>query len=205
MKNRVNLYEQKFRPTLELLSLNFTIAVWVTSLVLVLFIGFNIYQTQKSVEREALAAAKELADKTAVMDVLVDGKNNKTQDAALISELEQTQKQLAIKKSIISELANREEQRSRGFSALMFDLANNHQPELWLTEINLDGKQIKIKGGAADSTALPLWVNQLSSANYFIGTEFAAARLFRDENEQLQFVLSSDAGETEQGGEVDER
>lgn len=205
MKNRVNLYEQKFRPTLELLSLNFTIAVWVTSLVLVLFIGFNIYQTQKSVEREALAAAKELADKTAVMDVLVDGKNNKTQDAALISELEQTQKQLAIKKSIISELANREEQRSRGFSALMFDLANNHQPELWLTEINLDGKQIKIKGGAVDSTALPLWVNQLSSANYFIGTEFAAARLFRDENEQLQFVLSSDAGETEQGGEVDER
>lgn len=200
MKSRINLYQEQFKPTVILISLNFSIVLWLLVLIGTLSAGFAVIHLQKSAEQRALLAAQAVSDKTAVLNLLLKGRDGKSQNPALLSELEQTQKQLGIKKVILEELANREEQKSRGFSALMVDLASNHQSDLWLTEINLDDSLISIKGGASDSTALPVWVSKLSAANYFVGKEFAAARLFRDENEQLQFILSSDINDAQQGG-----
>ena len=199
MKNRINLYQQKFKPKVELLSLNFSVMLWIVTLIVMLSAGYGAVNLQQKAEQQALLAAQSVSDKTAVLNVLIKGRDNKTQSPTLMKELEQSQKQLNIKKTIVTELANREEQKSRGFSALMVDLASNHQPDLWLTEISLDDAKIHIKGGASDSTALPVWVSNLSSAQYFVGKEFSTARLFRDENEQLQFVLSSEIAEAQQG------
>lgn len=201
MKNRIDLYQPQFRPKVILLSLNFAFLLWFLALALIVVAGFSVAALKNRAQQDALLAAQQVKDKTALLDVLTKGRDNRKQNPALVSALEQTQKQLQIKKTIVDELANREQQKSQGFSALMVDLAANHQEDLWLTEIHLNESKMSIKGGASDSTAVPNWVNKLSSAEFFIGKEFAAARLYRDESEELKFVLSSEVTDLGTGGD----
>lgn len=192
MKNRIDLYQPQFKPKVILLSLNFAFLIWFLALVSIVVAGVSVSRLKNHAQQEVLFAAQQVKDKTTLLGVMTKGRDSRVQNPKLVEALEQSQKQLKIKKTIVRELANREQQKSQGFSALMLDLAANHQQDLWLTEIHLNESQISIRGGATDSAAVPNWVNKLASAEYFIGKEFAAARLYRDGNEELLFVLSSE-------------
>ena len=73
----------------------------------------------------------------------------------------------------------------------MLDLASHSQDQLWLTRINLNGTSVVIEGAATDSFIVPKWLGLLGKTDYFKGQEFSDTRLYRDPEQQLNFVIST--------------
>ncbi|MFT5675441.1 MAG: hypothetical protein ACI808_001372, partial [Paraglaciecola sp.] len=120
-------------------------------------------------------------------------------DQKLLDEIEQNQIVLRLKRRVMNEINGQEDLKSNGFSQLMLDLASNHESGLWLTRINLNERKTIIEGAALESSSIPKWVNKLSLSEYFKGQEFAATRLYRNEEQQLFFILASDYADSEKG------
>ena len=175
-----------------LLSLNFCLLVWGISLFAVVSAAYFSQSLSSKLSNEAQAAALQVQEKQGLIKALTDARATRQPDATLLSAIEAGQDDIEIKQTIVDELASREAQKSHGFSDLMLDLAKNHQQQLWLTRIRMESGRLHIEGSALDSAAVPIWVSQLGEADYFNGREFAAARMYRDEEQQLNFVLSSE-------------
>lgn len=195
MKTRINFCQDNLKPKIELLNLNFTIATLVFSILLIIAISTSLNYQHTKVQKSVDNLTVDVEKKQELIKSLIEANEARTQDPAIIARIEKSLKELNSKKAIIDELKARETQKSNGFSSLMVDLASNHQPALWLTNINLDERKLYLEGTTSDSSALPKWVNQLGQAAYFNGKDFAGARMFRDDNQMLNFVLSSELDE----------
>lgn len=204
MKSRINLYQEQFKPQVVLLSLNFALLIWALAIITLVIVGFGVGTNNSGAKKEAQTYANQVSEKTTLLSTLADTLDKRAQDPGLLKTLEGTQKTLKTKQTIVAELGNRQAQKENGFSALMLDLANNTQEDVWLTRISLNESRVRIEGGTLVSAAVPGWVNKLSGAKSFTGKEFAEARMFRDEQEQLNFVLSSELSDSNSGGN-DER
>ena len=202
MKTRVNFYFEEFRPKTYLINIGFTALLWSIAALIVIAAAISANGKNEAVKRELMIAENAIDDKRKVLTMLAGARDDQNQDPALLADIERFQQEFNLKKRIVNELSGRETQKSSGYSELMLDLARVHQQGIWLTQIRLDGANIRIEGGASNSSAVPQWVNKLSDASFFSGAEFAQARMFRDEEQQLHFVLNSRIeGPTENNGE----
>lgn len=192
MKTRINFFRDNLKSKIVLVNLNFLCAMIVFSIFIVTAAWATLNIQDGRIESSSNRLADNLKVKRELIDSMIAAKEAKVQDPLIIAQIEKTSNQLNVKNAILDELKARETQKSNGFSALMVDLASNHQPELWLTNINLDERKLYLEGTTSDSSALPKWVSRLGGAAYFNGKEFAGARMFRDEKQMLSFILSSE-------------
>lgn len=201
MKNRINFFRDDLKPKIILLNLNFIVGLVSLSAVIILggWLWANAQVNHSNRTVDTLLSSVE--QKKGLVDSLIEAKDSRQQDKTIVAAIESHQRELNIKTTILTELATRETQKSNGFSALMTDLASHHQPSLWLTNILLDERNLYLEGTATDSEALPRWVNKLSQADYFNGKEFAGARMFRNEQDTLSFVLSSQLDDVNRGSQ----
>lgn len=51
---------------------------------------------------------------------------------------------------------------------------------------------VLIEGQATDSAIVPKWLSSLGQTDYFRGQEFSNTRLYRDSEQQINFVISTD-------------
>ena len=192
MKTRINLYLDEFKPTIVLVSLNFSLLIWMITLIGVVSVATLAYQAKQRSQTYAVQVATEVADKTALLNTLKTQQGTLQQDERLLADLQTSQLQLAAKNQIVDELSRREALKNQGFSSLMQDLAAYHHAGLWLTRISLDDQWLHIEGGVEQSTQVPVWVDNLRQSPFFQGKEFTQAKIYRDDDERLRFVLSSD-------------
>lgn len=201
MKSRINFLRDDFKPQIILLNLDFVVGVVSVSLLAILvgwFIANNQFQQAKF---DGAQNSESIQQKIALIETLTKATEGRSQDPEIIARVEQRQQELDVKQQIIDELAARETQKSNAFSALMLDLASNHQADLWLTSIVLDERKLYLEGKTSDSEALPKWVNRLNQAHYFADKEFARAQMFRDAQKTLNFVLSSELDDSARGSQ----
>lgn len=201
MKNRINFFRDDLKPKIVLLNLNFVLFM-ATFCILIILAGWvwaNTLYTNTENKIDGLLA--EVEQTKFQVDTFREAKDSRTQNMSIIASIEKNQQELDMKLTILDELNNRETQRSNGFSALMADLAQYHQPSLWLTTISLDERKLYMEGTTANSEALPKWVSKLGQANYFSGREFAGARMMRNDKDTLNFILSSELDDVKGDGE----
>jgi hypothetical protein len=55
----------------------------------------------------------------------------------------------------------------------------------------LNGMSVVMEGAATDSSIVPRWLSSLGQTDYFRGQEFSNTRLYRDSEQQLNFVIST--------------
>ena len=191
MKNRVNLFTDDFKPKRILLTLGFAGVVWsVTALVIAVFTFFAY--SNWSVEADlAEPFASSYAEKQSMIRVLTDARDGRLNDETLMLQVETLQKQLRARTLLINELEKKEQLKNQGFSSLMRDLAENHQEGVWLKRIRVSEQQLQLMGGTESASAVPHWIKNLKQANYFTGRKFAAATLYRDESDVLQFEIGA--------------
>ncbi|WP_343859125.1 PilN domain-containing protein [Aliiglaciecola litoralis] len=200
MKNRINFFRDELKPQIILLNLGFLVFLSVLSVCLIIA-GWTWAELQYRESQHSIdTLLMNVKQKKFLVDTLREAKDSRTQDKSILAAIEKNQQELDVKLTILNELSNRESQRSNGFSALMQDLAANHQSSLWLTNILLDERKLYLQGTTSNSEALPKWISKLNQAQYFAGTEFAGARMVRNEQEMLNFVLSSELDDVKGGG-----
>ncbi|MDU0353130.1 PilN domain-containing protein [Paraglaciecola aquimarina] len=192
MKHSINLYSAKLQPQLRLLSLPFVLISW--GLVLAIFLaidGYLVFSDQK-LATDLQRLENERTQKSALLSSLQLELENVAEDPKLVEEVAKKQQTARVKNRVYKELAGQASEKSSGFAKLMVDLAENYHSELWLTSIYFDRQSVRIEGAADNSAVIPIWVNNLGRSKYFKGQEFSDTRIYRDDGQQLNFVLSSD-------------
>ena len=204
MKNRVNLYHPSFHPKLQLLSLSSVIVSWVFLVFFCSLLYFYMEAEQKTFESEIATLKRNKQQQQILVIELKNAVKNIKVDPSLLEKVKEKQQIIRLKERVLNELAGQEDLKSIGFSKLMKGLASHHQSGLWLTHINLDGMSVMIKGAAIDSAFVPKWLSSLGQTDYFRGQEFSDTRLYRDTEQQLNFVISTNKELTIEKGSKNE-
>ena len=191
MKTKVNLYAIEFHPKLRLLSLQITLVVCAVMLLLCVAYWFYGFAQQQSLTTELEFSQLQKSQHAGVVTALQTELATLKKDPQLLLDVEQNLQILALKKRVLEEIQGQEELKSSGFAQLMVELADKHQSGLWLTYIGLDGRQVRLEGTTLESSLVPKWLNNLGATAYFKGQEFAETRLFRNTEQQLNFVIAS--------------
>lgn len=191
MKNRVNLYLDEYRPTLDLLSLGTLITVFTCLFLLVIAarIGLSFAGSKEANKLERLSA--EVTRSNSLAKELTNALQERKEDPQLLAIFAGLQTSLDSKERLKQALSEREVMKSAGFSALLHELSQYHHQELWLTRINVSGNNMVLDGQALTPTALPQWLGKLGQGDYFSGKEFDQAQLLREER-GLLFSLSAE-------------
>lgn len=205
MKYRVNLFPQELKPKLNLLTVGFVVLMWVLSGVILFAVSESYKAKYDDMQVQTRDTQQEYNQKTTTLKTYTEARDNRAQDPELVAEVEKLRGEARDKQLLLDELRGREQLKNQGFSLLMDDLAKSHVENIWLNRINIEEKKIRIEGATLESAAVPLWVSQLRESTYFSGRSFAGARMFRDDQDELNFVISSDliemALETELSGD----
>ena len=191
MKTQVNLYTDEFHPKLRLLSLPIVLVLW--SILLIAFVGIYGYVStkQQNLRTHLGQLNKNNANQETLLNSLISQMNNVTAEQKLLDEVTTKQQQVSLKKRVYSELAGQEQIKSTGFADLMQDLAEYHHVDIWLKRIYLNHHHVTIEGGTSQSISIPKWLQKLGQGNFFKGQEFTTTRIYRYQDEQLNFVLST--------------
>ncbi len=191
MKNRVNLYHASIQPKLQLLTLSSVIVIWLVATLLCSFLYFYMVSEQQKLQSEVTVLEGNKKQQNTLLNELKNAVENLKIDLSLVEKVEEKQKLIGLKQRVLNELAGQEDLKSIGFSKLMLDLASHSQDQLWLTSIYLNGTSVVIEGAATDSFIVPKWLGLLGKTDYFKGQEFSDTRLYRDSEQQLNFVIST--------------
>ena len=192
MKYRINLFPSELEPKLDLFTLNFVMVLWLlTGLVIAVAIHHS-QQTFIATQASTQKVQQEHANRKTMFSTLKNARDNRVQNPELLAEEKKLSGEEKAKSLLLNELQGREQLKNQGFSVLMRDLSKQHINEIWLTQISIEETRMRIEGGALDSSKVPFWVNQLRQSEYFAGRNFAGARMYRNEEDNLTFVLSSD-------------
>lgn len=191
MKNRINLYHPSFHPKLQLLTLSSVIVSWVSVAIFCSLSYFYMMAEQQSFKLKITNLEQNKQQKKTLVDELNIALENIKVDPDLLKIVEEKQQTIQLKKRVLNELIGQENLKSTGFSTLMLDLAGHSLNGLWLTHIDLNGMSITIKGATTDSAFMPKWLSSLGQTEYFKGQNFSDTRLYRDSEEQLNFVIST--------------
>jgi Tfp pilus assembly protein PilN len=191
MKNRINLYHPSFHPKLQLLTLSSVIVSWVSVAIFCSLSYFYMMAEQQSFKLKITNLEQNKQQKKTLVNELNIALENIKVDPDLLKIVEEKQQTIQLKKRVLNELIGQENLKSTGFSTLMLDLAGHSLNGLWLTHIDLNGMSITIKGATTDSAFMPKWLSSLGQTEYFKGQNFSDTRLYRDSEEQLNFVIST--------------
>jgi Tfp pilus assembly protein PilN len=191
MKNRVNLYHPEFHPKLRLLSLPIVLVSWTFSLLICALAYIYVASEQQNARSEIAKIEQDKQQQKILVKELQTAVDNLKVDPNLLKQVEKKQQLISLRKRVLNELVGQEELKSNGFSSLMLDLASHNQSGLWLTHINLTGMSVMMEGATTDSAMVPKWLRFLGQTDYFRGQEFADTRLYRDSEQQLNFVIST--------------
>lgn len=191
MKNRINLFPEELKPKLNLFTAGFVILMWLLSGV-VLFAVSQSYQNKFRDIQIATQDTQQLYNQqNSMLTMLTQARDTRAQDPALLAEVQKLQKEARDKGLLLEELKGREQLKNQGFSMLMDDLSTSHVEGVWLTRISIAEQRIRMEGATLESSKVPQWVSKLRDSDYFSGRSFAGARMFRDDEDNLNFVISS--------------
>lgn len=195
MKNRVNLFPQELKPKLKLFTVNVVLLLWTFSTFLLFAVSQNYQAKYDDIQAKTRNIQEEYNTKSKTLKMLKEARDTRAQDPALVAVVDKLQREATDKRLLLEELRGREQLKNQGFSMLMRDLSQQHVDNIWLTRINIEEQKIRIEGATLESASVPVWVNRLKESDYFAGRSFAGARMFRDDEDDLNFVISSDLAE----------
>jgi len=194
MKSRVNLYAPSYHPTLRLLSLPLASVFWMLLLLVMLAVyGYLRFEEQR-LSTDKLAVVGQLSQNNSLAKILQSELASLKVDPALQQQLVDNQLLLTRKQRVLAEIDGQANLKTNGFAPLMMELARNHQPGVWLSHIGLDGRNVILEGSASESALIPKWLASLGDTQYFSGQEFADTQVYRDGEQQLNFIVASAIG-----------
>ncbi|MGJ8680159.1 PilN domain-containing protein [Paraglaciecola sp.] len=181
------------------------IFLWTVTLVLVFTLNFYFSNKQQTLEIELNQVDQIKHQKMALLEALQTELANLKIDPELHSQVAKKQQVTNLKKRVYHELMGQEKGKTSGYAKLMLDLAEYHQADIWLTRIYLNEQNVTIEGAASKTESIPNWINNLlNQSSYFKGQNFSDTHIYRNEEQQLRFVLAAGENITTTQGDSNE-
>ena len=181
IEQRINLYQDRFRQRMLLLSATQLGALVVVSLLGIAIWSFllqtelddakrlnvNLKERQASIADELNAANAELSK------LLAD--NRMDEDIAGVS------REISARRKVLNFVDANQFGSGQGFSSHLVSLSRLQIDNLWLDEITLAENYLRIHGSALDAELVPIYFDRFSEEVSFQGSRFDIFEVARDE------------------------
>lgn len=191
MKNRVNLYTDALKPRLELLNLNFVLFCCLLTILCIFAVAYWVGTQQEQIKQHLAETEQRQQDRATLLAQANAKLGMQQQDPKLAAQVSELEVKVEQQRALLEALRQQEGLKDRGFSPLMIALAEQHLDSIGLQLIQQDGQHLRLQGVATSATAVPDWLSKLGQEAYFKNTSFSEARLYRDDKQQLHFLLNS--------------
>ncbi|MCL1068476.1 fimbrial assembly protein [Shewanella olleyana] len=191
IKTTVNLYSADLLPAKLRLSFE-RMMMMVAGLVFISLFSWAIgYWLVSGLEADVakVSAQKSQLDEQKIQ--LEQQIANRVPDPELVARVELEQQRLDLKKLLSTELNQRDNVISRGYSNLLTDLASVSDGSVWLSRIAVNEQRFEFEGFGAKPQSIPKWVEALKHTDTLKGYAFATMTMDRGESQPLAFKLSS--------------
>ena len=190
MKSSINFYQESLQPRHDPLPLALVVKIFIAAfVVLAVVIALQVWRNhhqQQQLQELTQQHSHLKADVAELNKQLAQRRDTKN----LQQQLEQQQRAEQHRLSLIAYLQGKCSGAPLSYSALMNDLSRYHNPQVWLTEINISQRHVQLQGKTAVPSEIAPWLKQLRNSNYFLGKEFSVLE-FDQSDELRQFNVST--------------
>lgn len=177
---QINLYNASLTPSREAFSARL-IMTWVviSALAMAAVGGWALLEKRKVSREVANQLSQQAANIAKSPAVGADGEALPTpqQVAAIRESLRNKHALLATRRATRDLLVRGLASEKAGPTALMRLIATTAPPQLWLTELRVNGKQVTIAGKTLEPSAVNLWLDRLRVSGYLIETQMPTMRV----------------------------
>lgn len=190
-KHSINLLQAELIPEKPLWSLKRVVSLW--CLVLLLMIGwvfFSQYQLSESEKRNQQLNAEQsiLNDKSFALEkeLVAHKPSNKLKEKIDLLKLV-----LSNKSQLHDELTDTSNTQVAGFAQSMTELSENHNRGISIKLMRINKEDIAFKGLTKSPELVPAWLTGFEKSTFLSGKKFINFTLQENENQQLEFIVSS--------------
>jgi hypothetical protein len=205
VNQQINLYQPIFRRQKAIFSALAMVQVW--GIVVLMMVCITAYTTVRlsSLEKQLKEAQKYQAQTQRNVDQLKAQELGRTPSKLLESEVKRTQAELEERRQVAALLSGGALSNTRGFSAHFEGLARHHAAGSWLTEISLreGGNWINLRGVALAPEVVPVYLQNLLSAEAFAGLAFNVVNLQAAADDPGRILFEVGTAEKEPGGSIE--
>jgi MSHA biogenesis protein MshI len=195
MKQSINLYHSSLLPSKERLPLK--TVLWVNGIALLLLsaltVGMDHFIELKQRESDKVTASVRSIDND--IDTLTDKLEMKRNTQFLQKDLDALRLKVENREQLLDYMQTSElSLRTTQYQNVMDDLANFHNPNLWLTSITITNDELRLTGNTIRPSAIPEWLQKLQGSTFFRGKTFSTVKFENDnDNSDVKtFTLSTD-------------
>jgi len=183
---QINLYQAQFKPKQVVLPPRQMLLI--ISIVVLMLAVMSLYSAQRNSNLEHIVSKQQHT--VQAIDLTIKAPQ-------LDLEFDKLQAQYEHNQRLLDYLAHHDFGNQHGFSASLKNLADHRTNNVWLTSFSFfsGGKVISLKGRALNSSDIPSYLNNLSSAQGFQGKKFSVFQLEQPEDDTgfYSFQLHTDS------------
>lgn len=186
MSAQINLYHERFRKKLDLLTLTNVVAAGSATLLLVLISAALATASASSKQAQAKVAAAEFKVVKDEFDAVAKIIEARKPSQQLIDQIASTELQLQRRGEVANQLEGGVIGNTAGFANYLSGLARHVPDGLWLTGFKIDagGNEMEIRGRMLNPVVLPEYIRRLGTEKVFHGRNFAALTMDRPAESQ---------------------
>ena len=199
MLQEINLYQDRFREKKILLS---AVQMLILCAVFLVLLGISSYwysdqlsqleQAGKVLTEDKERLSQQLALQSKKLESLLA-------NSKLDNDITKISTDIAVRKRIINFIENNQFGSGVGFSARLRSLGEVNVSDVWLTEILLSEKSVKLSGSALKAESIPEYFNLFRQHDLFSGQLFETFEIDRKKEQdwKVDFLIASMAGDNE--------
>ena len=194
LNQQINLYQPAFKKQEQLLSAATMFqSVGVIAVALLTIYAFGLVQVSKLESQALQLEGRERAK--SVQLASVDTTSGPARRAEMERELETLNARLSEQQKLIEVLEQESPGSSVGFSRYLAALARQQRPGVWLTNISVNGAReaLELHGRSFDAHRVPDYLAALTQESALNGQRFDNFSIFRTDDENVAFYVSSRA------------
>jgi Tfp pilus assembly protein PilN len=191
MKTRINLYSTSLLPAKLRLSFNRLVFALLGLIGISLLVSASTLWSTRSLMADIQAkqnVADSLSSQKQQLEQAIAGRKPSQELVAQVVLLEQ---RLTLKQQLKGELLQRSALVNAGYAALLTDLAQAGDPNIWLSRIQVSDNIFEFEGYSQSPQSIPLWIERLKTSETLKGYGFSSMTLNRGDDKPLAFKLSS--------------
>ncbi|MCC4832972.1 fimbrial assembly protein [Shewanella sp. 10N.7] len=191
IKTTINLYSADLLPAKLRLSFQ-RMMMMVAGLLVVSFVSWMLgYWLVSNVEADRAKVSTEKQQLDTQKQQLELQVSARVPEPELVARVELEQQRLELKKLLSTEINQRDNVISRGYSSLLTDLASVSDGSVWLSHIAVNEQRFEFEGFGSKPQSIPKWVEALKHTETLKGYAFSTMTMNRGESQPLAFKLSS--------------
>jgi Tfp pilus assembly protein PilN len=200
MYQQVNLYQPIFRKQRQIFSA--VTMAQAAGVVAVALVGFYVYGLWQVLGLEAEVVQLEGREKAFTAQLArIDPTLTSNRRAEVEQELKKLNATLLDQQRLIDVLRDQPLGTTEGFSGYLAALGRQHKPELWLTELAINGgtRALELTGRSVRAELVPEYLQTLGREPALAGQKFDKLEIGRDESEVTFHATSRAATEKDDG------